>query len=270
MPGGPPSRDRPPKTPLAERSVYLVATAVFAVATAFTLRSVASMSGGMLMPGNWTMSMMWMRMPEQTWLEAAIAFASMWLAMMIVMMLPSAFPTILLYRRALAFRDEPRLALHITLLGVGYFLVWLAFGVMAYAVGVGVAALAMASESASRAVPLACGAALVIAGLYQLTPWKSACLRHCRNPLAIVAEHLGTGRPGALALGLHHGALCAACCWGLMVIQLTLGIMNLGAMVLVAVVIAAEKLWFRGEAVARATGVAAIAGGVIVVASSLG
>jgi len=77
-----------------------------------------------------------------------------------------------------------------------------------------------------------------------------------------MTRHLGRGRwRDSLALGLHHGAFCAACCWGLMVIQLVLGVMNVAAMIAVAVVIAAEKLLVRGELVARAVGIAAIVSG---------
>jgi len=117
-------------------------------------------------------------------------------------------------------------------------------------------------------VPVAAGGALVVAGVYQLTPWKSACLKHCRDPLTLVADHLHRGRVGALRIGIHHGAFCAACCWALMLIQLVLGVMNLTAMVAVAVVIALEKLLPRGERLARAVGLAAIAAGVIITALS--
>ena len=107
-----------------------------------------------------------------------------------------------------------------------------------------------------------------MAGIYQLTPWKAACLKHCRDPLALVAHHLAGGRAGALRLGIHHGAFCAACCWALMLIQLVLGTMNLAVMVGVALVIAMEKLLSRGEWLAKATGIAAIAAVVIATLSA--
>jgi predicted metal-binding membrane protein len=65
----------------------------------------------------------------------------------------------------------------------------------------------------------------------QLTPWKSACLQHCRDPLTLVAHHLHECRLGALRLGIQHGGFCAACCWGLMLIQLVFGVMHLAVMV---------------------------------------
>jgi predicted metal-binding membrane protein len=127
----------------------------------------------------------------------------------------------------------------------------------------------MHSDSFSRVLPLAGGLALCIAGIYQLTPWKSACLQHCRDPLTLIAGHLHGRRFGALCLGIHHGAFCAACCWGLMLIQLVLGVMNLSVMVAVAVVIALEKLLPRGEWLARAVGLSAIAAGLVIAALSL-
>jgi len=218
------------------------------------------------MPGNWTMSMMWMPMGGE--LSAAAIFTVMWLAMMVAMMLPSTMPMLLLYRRAAAFRGEEHLGQAMFVLGGGYFFVWTLFGVVAYLIGVIITRGAMHSDTFSRALPFAGGLALCIAGIYQLTPWKSACLKHCRDPLTLVADHLHRGRVGALRIGIHHGAFCAACCWALMLIQLVLGVMNLTAMVAVAVVIALEKLLPRGERLARAVGLAAIAAGVIITALS--
>jgi predicted metal-binding membrane protein len=252
-----------------ERTVYLSALTVFAVAAGATVYLTHSMSGGMLMPGNWTMGMMWMIMPGQTWLDAALSFVGMWLAMMIAMMLPSSLPMLLLYRRAAAFRRETRVGWRTFVLGAGYFFVWVQFGVLSYLIGEAVAHAAMASVAVCRVVPLAASAALVLAGIFQVSPWKSACLRHCRDPLSVVAHHLHGGWRGALSLGIHHGALCAACCWALMLIQLVLGVMNLAVMVTVGVVIALEKLVSRGDLVARITGVASILGGITLAASSI-
>jgi predicted metal-binding membrane protein len=143
-------------------------------------------------------------------------------------------------------------------LGSGYFFVWTLFGIAAYLIGMLITGGAMRWDAFSRGLPLTGGFVLCIAGIYQLTPWKSACLKHCRDPLTLVAHHLHGGRFGALRLGIHHGAFCAACCWGLMLIQLVFGVMNLTVMVAVAVVIALEKLLAKGKWVAKATGVAAI------------
>jgi predicted metal-binding membrane protein len=105
---------------------------VFCVCTGSTLYFVQTMSGGMAMPGGWTMSMTWMRMPGQSWAAAGVMFVAMWVAMMISMMLPSALPMLLLYRRVLRFRGDGGLGLAIWSLGAGYFAVWLGFGAAAY------------------------------------------------------------------------------------------------------------------------------------------
>jgi predicted metal-binding membrane protein len=250
-----------------ERASYIIAFLIFSACAAATLHFNYAMAGGMLMPGNWTMSMIWM--PMGSAFEAAAMFTAMWLAMMIAMMLPSTLPMLLLYRRAAAFRGENRLGRAMFALGSGYFFVWTGFGVVAYLIGVVVTRGAMHSDALSRALPLAGGLALCIAGIYQLTPWKSACLEHCRDPLTLVAHHLHGGRSSELRLGIHHGAFCAACCWALMLIQLILGVMNLGVMIAVALVIALEKLSARGEWVAKGTGVAAIIAGIAIAMLSI-
>lgn len=250
-----------------EGAVYWVAVGVFAAAAALTVYFNRSMTGGMAMPGGWTMSMTWM--PMGGWLASGLMFAAMWVAMMVAMMLPSTLPMLLLYRRAQRFRGEAHLGWLCWLVGGGYFLVWLLFGMAAFATGTMIARAAMQSGTFSRAVPLASGVALVVAGIYQLTPWKSACLRHCRDPLLLVAGHVQGGWRGPLRLGIHHGAFCAACCWALMLVQLALGVMNLSVMALVAVVIALEKLLARGLLVARLTGAAAIFAGLFLAAHAL-
>lgn len=258
-------RPRPPA-----HYTYAVCAAVFAASLLLTLYFLRSMRGGMDMPGGWNMSMMWMLMPGQTWLAAMLLFLAMWESMMVAMMLPSAMPMILLYRRAAAFRSEPRLGLCTLLLAGGYFLVWLAAGAGTWAAGMGLGALAMHWPVLSRAVPAMGGAALIVGGAWQLTAWKTACLRHCRDPIAFLAGHLHGGWRGALMLGLHHGAFCAACCWALMLVQLVLGIMNVAAMVAVAIVIAAEKMWPRGELVARGVGAALVAYGALTLVRAVG
>lgn len=247
----------------SERLIYVSALLSFAVAGAITIYFNRTMADTMHMPGGWNMSMMWMTMPGQSRFAAASLFAGMWLAMMIAMMLPSTLPMLLLYRRAIVFAEEPWAGVQTFVLAAGYFLVWALFGFVVYAAGLAIAHAAMKSLAMSRVLPFGAAIALILAGSYQLTPWKSACLKHCRSPLEAVAHHLGGGPLGALRLGLHHGALCAACCWALMLIQIVLGIMNLAVMVAVALIIAFEKLLTRGEIIARVTGAIAILAGLL-------
>lgn len=250
-----------------ELTVYTVSALVFTGSAAATWYFSHTMAQGMAMPGGWTMSMAWMPMGE--WLQSAVMFTGMWVAMMVAMMLPSTLPMILLHRRAALFRGEAHTGALSALMVAGYFGVWTAFGIVAYVAGLWIAMLAMHSETFSRAVPVTSGLALMAAGIYQLTPWKAACLRHCRDPLSLVAAHMGHGWRGALRLGVHHGAFCATCCWALMVIQLALGLMNILVMIAVALVIALEKLLPRGIVVARVTGVLAMAAGAIIAVRAL-
>ena len=253
--------------PTSPHALYVIALLIFAGAAGATLYFNQSMSGGMPMPGNWTMSMMWMSMGGET--RAAAMFIVMWLAMMIAMMLPSSLPMLVLYRRVAAFRGEENLGLATFALGGGYFLVWTLFGVAAYLIGLMLTQGAMHSAAFSRALPFAGGLALCVAGIYQLSPWKSACLRHCRDPLTLISHHLRRGHVGALRVGIYHGAFCAACCWALMLVQLVLGVMNLIVMVTIAVVIAVEKLLPQGEWLARAVGLATILAGIIMATLSV-
>jgi predicted metal-binding membrane protein len=105
------------------------------------------------------------------------------------------------------------------------------------------------------------GVALVLAGAYQLTRYKSVCLRHCRTPLDFMM-HWRSGSRGGLRMGVHHGLFCLGCCWGLMLVLLTVGIMNLVWMGLVAAVIFIEKVLPFGWATAKVVGVALVGLGI--------
>jgi len=158
-------------TPPAEFLALCVLAFIAAVAA--TIYFCCSMAGGMHMPGGWTMSMMWMRMPGQTWLASAISFLLMWLAMMVSMMMPSALPTFLKTRRRWV---------SLCYMASGYFAIWLATGVGIYVFGVALATVEMRSELISRAVPMLLGASLIAAGAFQFTSWKMTHLLRCRSP----------------------------------------------------------------------------------------
>ena len=198
------------------------------------------------------------------------AFAGMWGLMMTAMMLPSAAPFATLYSRTF---DSHRLqrALQFAL---GYLVIWTISGVPAFALAwiageaataapmVGTALAWIAGEAATAA-PMV-GTALAVAifagcGVYQLTPLKYRCLSHCRTPLGDVLHYSNyRGRVRDLRVGLSHGAYCLACCWALMALMAAFGFMTLLAMAALAGVVAIEKLWSRGEAFGRATGVVAL------------
>jgi predicted metal-binding membrane protein len=245
------------------------ALAIAGVCWCLVLWDSGAMAGGMAMPGGWTMSMVWMPMASQSRIAAGAMFGAMWLAMMVAMMLPSSLPMLLIYRRVVTFRGERHPGALMWIMSAGYFLVWTLFGVLAYIAGAAIADAAMWSASISRTVPLAAGAGLVVAGSYQLTPWKAACLTHCRDPFSLIGSHVDRGWRGAVALGVHHGVFCTGCCWALMVMQLMIGVMNPGAMAAIATVIALEKILARGPLIARIVGIAAIGVGVITLARQL-
>jgi predicted metal-binding membrane protein len=249
------------------RSPIIIAAIVTIAAWAYTISTATAMSSSMPMPGGWSMSMAWMSMGNQSPLAHATMFLVMWAVMMVAMMLPSVMPAVLLHRRLVGARVErgERAAGSHLLLLAGYFSIWVAFGAVAYAIGMTLAAAAMRSVRVSLLVPAATGAALAAAGAYQVTRWKQMCLRHCRSPLDFFARHDIRRAADSWRFGIHHGAYCAGCCWGLMVIQLALGVMSVPLMALVALVILLEKQWRHGEVLARVVGVASLAGGIFLV-----
>jgi predicted metal-binding membrane protein len=242
---------------------------VFVAAAAITWSGARSMSGGMPMPGGWVMPMMWMHMPGQTAWGAAGMFLLMWQAMMIAMMLPSSWPMLVLYQRVAVSSGEKRPGLAMAFAGAGYFAVWLGFGAIAFLVGSTASNAAMKSAGLSRMMPAAAGAVLIVAGLYQWSPWKQTCLAHCRSPLMFLGHAFRPGLAGAMRVGVAHGIFCTGCCWALMAIQMILGVMNLAVMLLIAAVIAVEKLWTRGPLLARLAGGAAIGIGAFYLVNAL-
>ena len=221
------------------------------------------------MPGGWTMSMAWMRMHGQTWPGAAASFLGMWIVMMVAMMLPSLVPMLQRYRRAVGRTGETRLGRLTALVGVAYFSVWTMFGMVAFPLGVALAAVEMQQPALARAVPMAVGVVVVIAGAFQLTAWKArhlACCRETPGRGRTLPADAGTAWRHGLGLGLH----CAQCCAGLMLILLVIGVMDLRAMAIVAAAITVERLAPAGEHVARAIGAVVVTAGLLLIARAAG
>jgi predicted metal-binding membrane protein len=186
-------------------------------------------------------------------------YLGIWITMMAAMMLPSTAPTVLMFARA-------RRGAQTWLFVLGYLFAWTAYGLAAYAVYRGIRAASPSFLAWDGDGPWVAGGALAAAGLYQLTPLKAACLRHCRSPLHFL---LG-GRPGPLGavwMGIEHGGVCVGCCIGLMLALFALGVMSLFWMAVVAVAILVEKVLPGGEAFARLLAVALIALGLWVAVS---
>ena len=179
-------------------------------------------------------------------------FVGMWALMMAAMMLPSVAPVASMYQRSIRSHRALRLAGFTA----GYLLAWAGAGVPAFLLTALVARLVDDHPGWATVVAVA---VLACCGVYQLTPLKSRCLKHCRSPLSLLL-HYGSYQ-GALRdvrAGVHHGAYCLGCCWSLMALFVVLGVMNLAAMVVLAAVVLSEKLWVHGELLARAVGVAAL------------
>jgi predicted metal-binding membrane protein len=255
----------------SQRAFFGVSALLFAASAAVTIAWSESMSamGGMRMPGGWTMSMAWMRMPGQTWPGAAAAFLGMWVVMMVAMMLPSLVPMLWRYRQAVGSTGEARLGPLTALVGVGYFFVWTVFGLAAFPLGVALAAVEMQQPALARAVPIAVGVVVLIAGALQFSAWKMRHLTCCREAprrdRTLPADASTAWRYG-LRLGLH----CSYCCAGLMAILLVIGVMDLRAMAVVAAAITVERLAPAGERVAQAIGAVVVGAGLFLIARAVG
>lgn len=184
-------------------------------------------------------------------------FLGIWVTMTAAMMLPSAAPMVLTYARA---ATEARTPLFVA----GYLVAWTAYGLVAYGLYRGLDTAAPGWLAWGRAGPYVAGAAIAAAGLYQLTPLKEACLRHCRGPFVYLVRGWRPGRRGALRMGAEHGAFCVGCCWGLMLALFALGVMSLFWSAVVAAAIFAEKVLPRGVALSRALAVVLVVLGLLV------
>ena len=184
-----------------------------------------------------------------------LAFLGAWTLMMAAMMLPSISPLTSLYTRTMRGHRMRR----ISLLAAGYLAVWAAAGMLAFALATAAEHLADAAPGWAEAVAIA---TCVACGIYQLTPAKERCLQHCRTPLGHLLRY--TSWRGPLLdtrVGLDHGAWCLGCCWALMLLLVTFGVMNVFAMVVLAAVIVIEKVlvprrWFSAAIGAAAFGLA--------------
>jgi predicted metal-binding membrane protein len=220
------------------------------------------------MPAMPDMSMPGMAMPPTTaakasaWpLSRVLLTFSMWWTMMIAMMLPSAAPTILLFARTAA-HGNPEVPPASASFLAGYLAAWGAFSLLAtilHAIldhaGL-IDAMRMSSQDRWLSATV-----LIAAGLYQLTPIKDVCLRHCRNPAQFLSRNYRPGHIGALRMGLHHGTICIGCCWLLMALLFVGGVMNLAWIALLTLMVAAEKLFPHGRTISLIAGLVCLAWG---------
>jgi predicted metal-binding membrane protein len=197
----------------------------------------------------------------------------MWAVMMVAMMLPGASPLVLLYARVVRQAEAKGRNLRgnasIAALAWGYLVVWILFSLLAVLLQWGLERAGVMSAMMSLNAGRLSGGLLIAAGLYQLTPLKSACLRHCRGPAAFLAAHWRPGVSGAWRMGLTHGAYCLGCCAVLMLLLFVGGVMNLVWIAGLTLFVAVEKLAPFGLAVAQAMAAILIAAGAALVLAGL-
>ena len=169
--------------------------------------------------------------------------SGMWAAMMMAMMVPSATPMVLAYTdwiRRGPIRGNRAAA--VTSFLAGYVLVWLTFSVLAATLQVTLAQAGLLTTMGAASRPAVGGAVLVLAGLFQLSPWKGSCLRRCRTPVGFLIAEWRDGASGGLMMGIRHGAYCLGCCWALMAVLFVVGTMHLLWTAAIAVFVLGEKM----------------------------
>ena len=204
-------------------------------------------------------------------LGSAVSCFTMWISMMVAMMLPAtapmvdAFATIARRRRS---RGQPYTPAFVFI--AGYCLAWGGFSAAATLAQWQLYRAALLTPTMANTSPALAGAALLIAGLYQFTPVKHACLRACRGPLVVIAAHWREGHAGALRMGVAHGLICVGCCWAVMALMFCVSVMDLRWAAALAVYAAAEKLVPGGDTIiAPAFGSAALAGAAALIGLAL-
>jgi len=215
------------------------------------------------------MDMPGMVMPEpRDWgVMAVLLLFLMWAVMMVAMMVPSAAPMILTFLTVNHRRQatvQPLVPVGIFL--VGYLAVWTAYSAVATLAQWGLHKAALLSPTMASTSPVLSGGLLVVAGVFQWTPLKRACLKGCRSPLSFLLSEWRDGTAGAFVMGLRHGSYCLGCCWILMALLFVAGVMNLFWVALIALFVMAEKILVRGQLVGHVTGVALVTAGAALMA----
>jgi predicted metal-binding membrane protein len=201
---------------------------------------------------------------DKPWTMADVFFTfAMWAIMMVGMMAGSAAPVLLLFAASRAKRGGPGVRASVLMFGLGYLAVWTGFSALAALAQWALHEAAMLSPAMSASSPYLAGAILIGAGVYQLSPWKGACLTHCRSPLGFLMAHWREGQIGALQMGLRHGAYCLGCCWALMCVLFVVGVMNLLWVAVLTGLVLIEKVGRTGIMVARLAGAVMVIMGIV-------
>lgn len=239
----------------------LVAAAlVLLTLLAWTYLATGGASGGQAMPMAGTGTESWN-------LHLLNLSVVMWAVMMVAMMLPGATPMIMTYLRVYQRRQTSHRAMAPTWVFVaGYLVVWTGLGVAAAAMQWALHHGALLSSAMGHVGPLSGAILLIVAGVFQFSPLKQACLGKCQSPVGFLMTEWRDGLPGAFVMGARHGAFCTGCCWALMLLMFAGGVMNLAWMVGLALYFLAEKLVPWPRLFSRMTGALLIAAGAVVIA----
>jgi predicted metal-binding membrane protein len=203
------------------------------------------------------MDLVAMAMPSNgAWglMDLLMIFA-MWAVMMAAMMVPSATPMLLTFATVVRSRRAQERSLGpVWVFLAGYLVLWTAFSLAATLAQWALHSLLLISPMMVGTSPVLGSVLLVLAGIYQWTPFKQACLRHCRTPLQFLLAYWQDGTAGAFLIGLRHGTYCLGCCWLLMAVLFAVGVMNLAWIAALSVFVLLEKIIPRGLWVAKVAG----------------
>lgn len=237
-------------------SLVIILAALPALCWIWVAAMSRDMYGDMSGASAWMMTMQW----DATRL---VLLWAMWAAMMAGMMLPSAAPILLLYARAVRNREDQRHpARAIYSMAAGYIVIWALFSAAATVLQRVFATRFLLTPMMEPATPRVAGVLLLLAGVYQFTPSKAACLSFCRSPIAFLSSRWRGGLNGAFRMGASHGLYCLGCCWALMLLLFAGGVMNLIVILALTVWVAVEKIAPFGAQSARVSGALLIAVGI--------
>lgn len=250
---------------LLERDRAIVAAGLGGIsllAWAYMLRLAQGMAG---MQGEMGMEMAMPQMHAWSLTDLTLLFL-MWAIMMVAMMVPSVSPMVLLFaalNRKKREKKSPFVSTGVFLLG--YLAAWSAFSLLATLAQWGLHRAGLLSPMMQSTSAQLGGVLLMAAGIYQWTPFKQACLKHCRSPLDFLVSHWKEGRAGAFRMGIEHGAFCLGCCWVLMALLFVAGVMNLFWVAAIAVFVLLEKMIPGGVLLGRLTGALLLLAGFLLV-----
>jgi predicted metal-binding membrane protein len=255
----------PSRTPASDRDRVVIPICLVlltALAWAYLLHLDRQMSAAM--QHERTMADMGMTV-DMRWTATDLLFTfAMWAVMMVGMMTASAMPVMLLFAGMHRRRGAPRALRAVVAFGAGYLIVWTGFSAGAALAQGALHQAAMLSPMMRTSSARFGGAILIAAGLFQLTPFKGACLTHCRGPLGFLMSHWRDGPIGALRMGIAHGTYCLGCCWALMCVLFVVGVMNLVWVAAMTIFVLAEKIAPAGMFVPQVAGIAMMASGAFV------